>query len=303
MDDLERAAFGASESESESESESDDSEDSDLESGSALEESESESVDDAVVLSDDGGDEDDVRVLSGEASADDDDEQMVDLDGDEDAPVPPPRAAAAASANGAPTRYVPPHLRRQQEAEAAASRPGGADNEEEEVVDPELARRTTSLINKLTSRSLLALLPDFLQLYATRARARVSAALVLAIVRSVQMDDTNAKAQVALVSALAGESSIGLELPARLLERVVRSLDEHTAPNQAAASEEAQAKRRRIVSLLAEAYNFELFGPQVVWSFVRERLRDDQHEMDDADVEDLLRLFQRASTLPSNAGP
>ena len=244
-------------------------------------------------ISDDWGNEEDGLddlVEGGEDGDEDEDEDedggdFGDEDGDENGfegfseneETDEPARAQRENPYVAPTtnvaKYVPPSLRRQAQ----------SGNE----VEAQLRRRVQGLINRLTNDSMVGITKDFLALYDNNPRQIVTNTLVdiiLALVCSPERRPDSFFTMVAgFIAAI--HRAVGMAASAYLLQQMVDVFNKHY---EAASGDQSDSTSKHLITLLAELYNMQVVGSNLIFDFVRLFLE----HLSELDTELLLKIIQ-----------
>ncbi|KAI5919690.1 hypothetical protein F4810DRAFT_714206 [Camillea tinctor] len=170
-------------------------------------------------------------------------------------------------------KYVPPSLRKQ----------SGSDNEAE----AQLRRRVQGLINRLTNDNMIGIIKDFNNLYNTKPRQTVTSTLsdlILALVCSPEKRPDSFFTMMAGFIA-AAHKAIGMSVSAYLIQQLVEVFHKHY---EAASGDHSDAASKHLIALLAELYNMQVIGCNLVFDFVRLFLGN----LSELNTELLLRIIQ-----------
>lgn len=175
-------------------------------------------------------------------------------------------------------KYVPPSLRKEtgSDAELAAR----------------IRRQTQGLINRITESNLLGILGDIEKLYRENPRQHVSSSIVdlllIQICEPTSLPDT-------LLILIAGFATavykvIGMDLGAQLIQETIERFDKHYEEAKVAALERPDVPKQtsNIITFLAELYNFQLIGPNLLFEYIRFLLND----LSELNAELLLRIIR-----------
>ncbi|KAI0798359.1 hypothetical protein GGR55DRAFT_557569 [Xylaria sp. FL0064] len=250
--------------------------------------------DDTVTSMDEDGfeedqDDEDISLLSpGSGGEDDDDEEEEDGDDDdeskndnfegfseasEEEPVRRQRENPYVAPTTNVAKYVPPSLRKQTTSSDQA--------------EAQLRRRIQGLINRLTNDNMTGILKDVTDLYQTNPRQLVTSSLVdliMALVRSPEKRPDSFFTMVAGFIA-AVHKTMGVAISAQFLQLLVETLEKRTA---AASRDQSDAESKHLVSLLAELYNMQVIGCNLIFDYVRLFLQT----LSELNAELLLRIIQ-----------
>jgi len=190
----------------------------------------------------------------GEEEADDDDE-------DEDEQVMPKTArenpyVAPGTNNEKPSgKYVPPSLRAASSSDAElASR---------------LKRQVQGLLNRLSEANIISILSDIEQLYQNNPRQYVTSTLIDLLLGLVcdrtTLNDTFLILHAGFIAAI--YKVIGPDFGAQFLERLVEGFDK--AYKDEAQDEAGRKECTNLMSLLAQLYNLQVIGAELVFDYIR----------------------------------
>ncbi|KAI1385285.1 uncharacterized protein F4822DRAFT_412671 [Hypoxylon trugodes] len=222
-------------------------------------------------------DEDDNSDLGGFDS--DDDEETTDdvFEGVSDEDGPKPKKPQRENPYVAPTtgvaKYVPPSLRKQ----------SGSANEAE----TQLRRRVQGLINRLTTDNLIGIVKDIVALYDTHPRQTVTSTitdLVLALVQSPEKRPDSFFTMIAgFIAAM--YKAMGIAVSAHFIQQLVDVFSQHY---EKASGDQSDSGSKHIVSLLAELYNMQVVGCNLIFDYIRLFLNN----LLELNTELLLRIIQ-----------
>ncbi|RYP32689.1 hypothetical protein DL767_005091 [Monosporascus sp. MG133] len=151
-------------------------------------------------------------------------------------------------------RYVPPSLRKQSQ----------SSNE----VEAQLRRRVQGLINRLTNDNMIGVTKDFLALYDNNPRQTVTSTLVetvLALVCSPEKrPDSFFTMTAGFVAAI--HRSAGTAASAYFIQQMVEAFNKHY---EAASGDQSDSASKHLIALLAELYNMQVVGCNLIFDFVR----------------------------------
>ncbi|KAI6088212.1 hypothetical protein F4821DRAFT_233988 [Hypoxylon rubiginosum] len=242
----------------------------------------SAAMDDAISGSDDEDDldhdmnESDVDGFdSDEGGLEDDDEDAFEGLSDDDQPrsAKPQRENPYVAPTTGVAKYVPPSLRKQ----------SGSSND----VDLQLRRRIQGLINRLTNDSMIGIVKDFVALYGSYPRQTVTSTivdLVLALVCSPEKrPDTFFTMMAGFIAAM--YKAMGIAVCAQFIQQLVEILDQRY---KNALTDQSDSGSRHLVSLLAELYNMQVVGCNLIFDYIRLFLG----KLSELDTELILRIIQ-----------
>lgn len=247
------------------------------------EDSESGEGDDFAGFSDDDGEEgedneeegpedemDDSEDLESESDAEDDefeqDEQRPKV---RENPYKPPVPAGSAPAG----KYIPPSLRGPPSSDAEAM--------------TRLRRQAQGLLNRLSEANILSILKDIENLYQNNPRQYVTTTLIDLLLGLIcdrtSLQDTFLILHAGFISAV--YKVIGTDFGAQLVERFAAEFDKYyDSYNEETSSKETT----NLVSLMAELYNFQVIGANLVFDYIRIFLE----ELKEVNTELLLRIVR-----------
>jgi nucleolar MIF4G domain-containing protein 1 len=236
---------------------------------------------------DEGDSEADIELLEEDNEYEDEDqdedgnddfEGFSEIDGDDEQEEEEPTRPQRGNPYVAPTtnvaKYVPPSLRKKQ---------SGAGDQ----VEAQLRRRIQGLINRLTNDSMTGILKDITDLYQTNPRQVVTSTfvdLILALVCSPEKRPDSFFTMIA--GFIAGvHKTMGLAVSAQFLQQLVEILEKRSA---AASGDHSDAESKHLVSLLAELYNIQVIGGNLIFDYVRLFLEN----LSELNTELVLRIIQ-----------
>ncbi|KAH9904598.1 hypothetical protein F4778DRAFT_733100 [Xylariomycetidae sp. FL2044] len=151
-------------------------------------------------------------------------------------------------------KYVPPSLRKK----------GASDNE----VEAQLRRRVQGLINRLTNDNMIGIVKDFVALYDTYPRQTVTSTLVDLVLTLVCSPEKRPDAFFAMIAGFVAaiHRAVGMAATAYFVQQLVEMLGKH---HGAASGDQSDAGSRHLVSLLAELYNMQVVGCNLVFDYIR----------------------------------
>ncbi|KAK0658788.1 Suppressor of glycerol defect protein 1 [Lasiodiplodia hormozganensis] len=211
--------------------------------------------------------------------SEDEDEEGSEDDVDEDEeveqpkvrenPYKPPVPAEVAPAG----KYIPPSLRGPPSSDAEAM--------------TRLKRQTQGLLNRLSEANLLSILKDIEKLYQTNPRQYVTTTLIDLLLGLVSdrtsLQDTFLILHAGFIAAV--YKVIGMDFGAQIVERFAAEFDKYYGSY----NEESSGKETtNLISLLAEMYNFQVVGCNLVFDYIRIFLED----LKEVNTELLLRIVR-----------
>ncbi|OTA95951.1 hypothetical protein M434DRAFT_393244 [Hypoxylon sp. CO27-5] len=195
------------------------------------------------------------------------------LDEDQPKPAKPQRENPYVAPTTNVTKYVPPSLRKQ----------SGSANEAETA----LRRRVQGLINRLTNDNMTSIVKDFVALYDTNPRQTVTSTivdLVLALVCSPEKRPDSFFTMIAgFVTAM--YKAMGMAVIASFIQQQVEVFDQRY---EKASGDQSDSGSKHLVSLLAELYNMQVIGCNLIFDYIRLFL----DKLSELDTELLLRIVQ-----------
>jgi nucleolar MIF4G domain-containing protein 1 len=213
---------------------------------------------------------------------DDNDFDGFDSDEAEDAPAAPKvreNPYVAPTSGPAVAKYVPPARR------AAA----GSDAE----LIQRIRRQLQGLVNRITESNMTGIVGDIEKVYREQPRQHVTTILVDLILIQV-CDPTSLPDTLLILSAgfaTALYKIIGMDFGAQLTQEIVERFDQYYQQAAAAPSpQEATKETSNIMTLLAEMYNLQLIGCNLIFDYIR-FLLDNLTELN---AELLLRIIRLA---------
>ena len=249
---------------------------SEQDSGSEDEDSEEDGLDDLM-----GGDWDE-----DEDEDEDGDEDSIEADGqeggddfegfsenDEAEPARPKRENPYVAPTTNVAKYVPPSLRRQAQ----------SSNE----VEAQLRRRVQGLINRLTNDSMVGITKEFLALYDNNPRQIVTNSLVDTVLALVCSPEKRPDAFFTMIAGFiaAIHRAVGTAASAYFLQQMVDVFSKHY---EAASGDQSDSASKHLITLLAELYNMQVVGCNLIFDFVRLFLE----HLSELDTELLLKIIQ-----------
>ncbi|KAI1820517.1 hypothetical protein F4861DRAFT_522723 [Xylaria intraflava] len=199
-------------------------------------------------------------------------EESEDSKGEAEKPVRPRENPYVAPTTNV-AKYVPPSLRKQ----------SGSNNQ----VEAQLRRRIQGLINRLTNENMTGILKDITDLYQTNPRQLVTSTLVDLILALVCSPEKRPDSFFTMISGFiaAVHKTMGVAVSAQFLQQLVEMLEKHT---EAASGDQSDAGSKHLVSLLAELYNIQVIGCNLIFDYVRLFLGT----LSELNTELLLRIIQ-----------
>ncbi|KAI3319917.1 hypothetical protein HD806DRAFT_508344 [Xylariaceae sp. AK1471] len=242
---------------------------------------------DEDAFDDEAESEEDIDFLGGEDDEEDEDENEdgndefegfsevdEDEEQEEEEPIRPQRENPYVAPTTNVAKYVPPSLRKKQS--------GSGDQ-----VEAQLRRRIQGLINRLTNDSMTGILKDITDLYQTNPRQVVTSTfvdLILALVCSPEKRPDSFFTMIA--GFIAGvHKTMGVVISAQFLQQLVETLGKRSA---AASGDHSDAESKHLVSLLAELYNMQVIGANLIFDYVRLFLES----LSELNTELVLRIIQ-----------
>lgn len=215
-----------------------------------------------------------------------------DEDGDLDDPEtqqPPERVRenpyVAPTTTQAPSqqKYIPPSLRK----------PASSDAE----LLTRLRRQSQGLVNRLTEANLISILNDIEGLYRTNPRQHVTSTLVDLLLTSVceptSLPDTLIILPAGFIAAI--YKIIGTDFGAQVVQHLVELFHEHYsraetsgANGSTSGASEISKETSNLITLLAEMYNFQVVGSNLIFDYIRLFL----DQLSELNAELLLRIIR-----------
>ncbi|KAF2972038.1 hypothetical protein GQX73_g1565 [Xylaria multiplex] len=170
-------------------------------------------------------------------------------------------------------KYVPPSLRKQ-----------SGSNDQAEA---QLQRRIQGLINRLTNDNMTGILKDITNLYQTNPRQLVTTTLVNLIMALVCSPEKRPDSFFTMIAGFiaAVHKTMGVAVSAQFLQQLVETLEKRSAE---ASGDKSDAGSKHLVSLLAELYNLQVIGCNLIFDYVRLFLES----LSELNTELLLRIIQ-----------
>lgn len=230
------------------------------------------------------GDEDEDELEHGSDDGDDDgeDDGFSGFDSDEAAPeAPAPRVRenpyVAPTTGPQVAKYVPPS--RRQEA--------GSDAE----LTQRIRRQLQGLVNRITDSNMVGIVGDIEKVYREQPRQHVTTILVDLIL--VQVCDPASLPDTLLILSAGFATALyrvmGMDFGAQLIQEMVERFDQYYARGLAAPAEAAK-QTSNLITLMAEMYNFQLIGCNLIFDYIRFLLSD----LTELNAELLLRIIRLA---------
>ncbi|KAI0157035.1 hypothetical protein GGR52DRAFT_564956 [Hypoxylon sp. FL1284] len=222
--------------------------------------------------------DDDLDDDLGESGSDEgmfEDEDVFEGCSDDEQPEPakPRRENPYVAPTTGVAKYVPPSLRKQ----------SGSNND----ADAQLRRRIQGLINRLTNDSMVGIVKDFVGLYSTYPRQTVTSTIVdllLALVCSPEKRPDSFFAMMAgFIAAM--YKAMGTAVCARFIQQLVEVFHQSY---ENASSHHSDSNSNHLISLLAELYNMQVVGCNLVFDYIRLFLG----KLSELNTELLLRIIQ-----------
>ncbi|KAI0550897.1 hypothetical protein F4679DRAFT_184303 [Xylaria curta] len=249
-----------------------------------------ESVDDLDEdeLEDEDESDDDMGIFDGEEDSEDEEGESGDENDEfegfseddeeeegqeEKEPVQPQRENPYVAPTTNVAKYVPPSLRKK----------SGSNDQ----VEAHLRRRIQGLINRLTNDNMTGILKDVTDLYQTNPRQLVTSTLVDLIMALVCSPEKRPDSFFTMIAGFiaAIHKSMGVAISAQFIQQLVETLEKRTT---AASGDQSDAGSKHLVSLLAELYNMQVIGCNLIFDYVRLFL----DTMSELNTELLLRFIQ-----------
>ncbi|KAI9811017.1 MAG: dihydrolipoamide dehydrogenase precursor [Phylliscum demangeonii] len=159
-----------------------------------------------------------------------------------------------------PAKYIPPSLR-------------GTSTSEQDSLD-RLRRQAQGIVNRLSDANLLSILKEIEGLYETHPRQHVTSTIVdllLGVVADrATLPDTFLILHAALIAAI--YKTIGVDFGAFLTHQIIEQFDRFYSIHPEFGTDEAGAggkKTLNLISLLAELYNLQVIGSNLIFDCVR----------------------------------
>lgn len=164
-----------------------------------------------------------------------------------------------------------------------------------------IRRQTQGLINRLTESNLLAILGDIEKLYRDYPRQHVTSVLVDLIL--VQICEPTSLPDTLLILyagfSTATYKAIGPDFGAQLIQHTVERLQSYHAQASGKAPQDVSKHTSNLITFLAEVYNFQLIGCNLIFDYIRLLLDD----LSEVNAELLLRIVRMAGQLLRHDDP
>lgn len=234
---------------------------------------ENEEYTDSLDIEEDEEDEEEESNDGGDGDNEFEGFSEVDEDAREEEPVRSQRENPYIAPNTNVAKYVPPSLRKK----------SGSNDQ----VEAQLQRRIQGLINRLTSDNMTGILKDIADLYQTNPRQLVTSTLVDLIMALVCSPEKRPDLFFTMIAGFiaAVHKTMGVAISAQFLQQLVETLEKRSA---AASGDQSDAGSKHLISLLAELYNMQVIGCNLIFDYVRLFLKT----LSELNTELLLRLIQ-----------
>lgn len=188
---------------------------------------------------------------SGGADADTDEEQALPSKPARENPYIAPGTTSDTSA----AKYIPPSLRA----------PPSSDAE----LTNRLKRQVQGLLNRLSEANIISILGDVEKLYQSNPRQYVTSSLI-DLLLGLLTDPTTLNETFIILHAgfiAAVYKVIGADFGAQLIERLVEGFDRYYKQSE---TDEGSGKQcTNLMALLAQLYNLQVIGPELVFDYIR----------------------------------
>ncbi|KAI0848687.1 hypothetical protein F5Y00DRAFT_237365 [Daldinia vernicosa] len=223
------------------------------------------------------------KAAASESDSDSDEEVGDDLDdedafegfsdGEQSTTVRPLRENPYVAPTTGVAKYVPPAFRKQ----------SSSSNEAE----TRLRRRVQGLINRLTNDNMVGIVKEFMTLYDTNPRQTVTSAIVDLVLNLVCSPEKRPDSFFAMTAGYlaAMHKSLGMAFSAYFIQQLVEVFDQRYTQ---ASGDQSDSGSRHLISLLAEIYNMQVVGPNLVFDYVRLFLG----QLSELNTELILRIIQ-----------
>lgn len=152
-------------------------------------------------------------------------------------------------------KYIPPSLRA----------PPSSDAE----LTGRLKRQVQGLLNRLSEANIISILGDVEKLYQNNPRQYVTSSLIDLLLGLLTdpttLNETFIILHAGFISAI--YKVIGADFGAQLIERLVEGFDRHY--KQAESNETSGKESTNLMSLVAQLYNLQVIGPELVFDYIR----------------------------------
>ncbi|KAI2622640.1 hypothetical protein GGS26DRAFT_567062 [Hypomontagnella submonticulosa] len=194
---------------------------------------------------------------------------------DEDEPkhVKPQRENPYVAPTTGVAKYVPPSLRKQ----------SGSSNEAE----TQLRRRVQGLMNRLTNDNMVGIVKDFVALYDTNPRHTLTSTIVDLALGLVCSPEKRPDSFFTMMAGFIGamHKAMGMAFSAYYIQQLVEVFSQHY---EKASGDQSDSGSKHLISMLAELYNMQVVGCNIVFDYARLFL----DKLSELDTELLLRIIQ-----------
>lgn len=199
------------------------------------------------------GEDNDEETSEGEGDEDEDGFEGF-SENEEVEPVRPQRENPYIAPTTNVAKYVPPSLRKQSQSSSE--------------VETQLRRRVQGLINRLTNDNMVGITKDFLALYNNNPRQIVTSTLVDTVMALVCSPERRPDSFFTMVAGFiaAIHRAAGLAASAYFLQQMVEVFNQHY---EAASGDQSDSTSKHLITLLAEVYNMQVVGSNLIFDFVR----------------------------------
>ncbi|KAL1639009.1 suppressor of glycerol defect [Diplodia intermedia] len=215
------------------------------------------------------GSEDDLDGLEEDDFDEEESEQEVEQPKVRENPYKPPVSAEAAPAG----KYIPPSLRGPPSSDAEAL--------------TRLKRQTQGLLNRLSEANLISILKDIEKLYENNPRQYVTTTLIDLLLGLAcdpsSLQDTFLILHAGFIAAV--YKVVGTDFGAQLVERFAAEFDKYYGSYN---DDSSGKETTNLISLLAQMYNFQVVGCNLVFDYIRIFLE----ELKEVNTELLLRIVR-----------
>jgi nucleolar MIF4G domain-containing protein 1 len=232
----------------------------------------------------DESDDEDESLQNEDEDEDEDEDEFLGFDSDVPSPVKPPQKIRenpyvppqTSDDTSTPPKYIPPSLR------------APSSSESEHL--SRLRRQTQGLLNRLSEANMLSILKDIEKLYRENPRQHVTSTIVDLLLSLVtdraSLMDTFMILHGGFIAAL--YKVIGTDFGAFVVQNFVEEFERQYTRATDVATSEMGKETSNLIALLAELYNFQVIGSNLVFDYIRMLLQ----ELSELNTELLLKIIR-----------